>query len=60
MPKANALLAELISQGIRACSFGDPDGTALCIPEDAAQSVIEHLERVGVRFIMPEFASDGR
>ncbi|MGI4944917.1 MAG: DNA-methyltransferase [Janthinobacterium lividum] len=37
---------------------GDGDGTVLCIPEDAAQSALEHLGRAGVGVSLPETAAD--
>jgi hypothetical protein len=52
------LEVEVIAQAIRACSFGCPDGTAVCIPEDAAHAILEHIARAGGRVLLPE-AADG-
>jgi hypothetical protein len=51
--QTTGLVAELISQAIRACSSGNRDGTAICVPEDAALSVLEHIERAGGMILLP-------
>jgi len=42
------LAEELIAQAIHACSLHDEHGVVLCMPEEAAKSVLEHLDRVGI------------
>ncbi len=61
--QSRELAAELIAQAIRGSALADPvdfsKGVVMCIPEDAAQSVLEALSRAGVTLIVPTMKGQG-